>query len=121
MYLDQIHIRVESDYHWLFLMFESTPKNHIPETPKSSKYIENNCLTINILCRCRGAIRGKAAKHLPQANFEVITVILYLCLAKRDYKEGLKNFQGYLDYEQNISKILIIEFLRNYRENFAKL
>jgi hypothetical protein len=28
---------------------------------------------------------------------------------KRDYKERVQNFQGYLDFEQNIEEILLIE------------
>ena len=38
-------------------------------------------LIVVLIYSPRGVIRGKAAKHLPLANFETITVILYFCLA----------------------------------------
>ena len=35
---------------------------------------------------------------------------------KRDYKKRVKNFQGYLDFEQKEGNFDYREFLRNYRE-----
>ena len=42
---------------------------------------------------------------------------------KRDYKERVKNFQGYLDFEQSIKIIQRVfeSFFRDYKENFEKL
>ena len=52
----------------------------------------NDCHVSNTIT-ARGVIRGKAAKHLPQAKFETLTVILYFCLARFKSYLITKNYQ----------------------------
>ena len=40
----------------------------------------------------------------------------YFEKVKRDYKERVKHFQGYLDLQQSIRKFDYRELLRDYRE-----